>query len=86
MVNHTRLDCILGSASIMRQGVAQATWHAAHRVGRSASSWPSQPLMANVLADLAVESEAATAAALRLARAFDADSGRRATRSCCNAC
>jgi putative acyl-CoA dehydrogenase len=71
MVNHTRLDCILGSTSIMRQGVAQATWHAAHRVafGRLLSE---QPLMANVLADLAIESEAATVSALRLARAFDA--------------
>ncbi len=71
MVNHTRLDCILGSTSIMRQGVAQATWHAAHRLafGRLLSE---QPLMANVLADLAIESEAATVSALRLARAFDA--------------
>ncbi len=71
MVNHTRLDCILGSASIMRQGVAQATWHAAHRMvfGRLLAE---QPLMANVLADLAVESEAATASALRLARSYDA--------------
>jgi putative acyl-CoA dehydrogenase len=71
MVNHTRLDCILGSASIMRQGVAQATWHAAHR---SAFGGPlaEQPLMANVLADLAIESEAATASALRMARAYDA--------------
>jgi putative acyl-CoA dehydrogenase len=70
MVNHTRLDCILGSASIMRQGTAQATWHAAHRMsfGRLLSE---QPLMATVLADLAVESEAATVSALRLARAFD---------------
>ncbi|MBF6556848.1 MAG: isovaleryl-CoA dehydrogenase [Acidimicrobiales bacterium] len=71
MVNHTRLDCILGSASIMRQGVAQATWHAAHRrvFGRLLAE---QPLMANVLADLAIESEAATASALRLARSYDA--------------
>ena len=71
MVNHTRLDCVLGSASVMRQGVAQATWHAAHRraFGRRLAD---QPLMAGVLADLAVESEAATAAALRLARAYDA--------------
>ena len=71
MVNHTRLDCILGSTSIMRQGVAQATWHTSHRVafGRLLAE---QPLMANVLADLAIESEAATASALRLARAFDA--------------
>jgi len=74
MVNHTRLDCILGSASIMRQGVAQATWHAAHRsvFGRLLAG---QPLMENVLADLAVESEAATASALRLARAYDAAEG-----------
>jgi putative acyl-CoA dehydrogenase len=72
MVNHTRLDCILGSTAIMRHGVAQATWHAHHRsaFGRLLDD---QPLMANVLADLAVESEAATAAALRLARTFDAD-------------
>jgi putative acyl-CoA dehydrogenase len=71
MVSHTRLDCSLGSAAIMRQGVAQATWHAHHRAafGRRLDE---QPLMANVLADLAVESEAATTAALRLARAYDA--------------
>ncbi len=74
MVNHTRLDCILGSAAIMRQGVAQAAWHAAHRsvFGKVLAE---QPLMANVLADLAIESEAATAAALRLARAYDASGG-----------
>lgn len=72
MVNHTRLDCILGSAAIMREGVAEACWHATHRsvFGRHLAE---QPLMANVLADLAVESEAATAAALRLARAYDAE-------------
>ena len=71
MVNHTRLDCVLGSTAVLRQGVAQATWHAAHRqaFGRPLAD---QPLMANVLADLALESEAATAAALRLARSYDA--------------
>jgi putative acyl-CoA dehydrogenase len=71
MVNHTRLDCVLGSASGMRQGVAQATHHAAHR---SAFGLPlaQQPLMRNVLADLCVESEAATVTAMRLARAYDA--------------
>lgn len=71
MVNHTRLDCVLGATAIHRQGVAQATWHAHHR---SAFGAPldRQPLMANVLADLAVESEAATLSAIRLARAFDA--------------
>ena len=70
MVNHTRLDCTLGAAAGMRAGVAQASWHAAHRsaFGRMLAS---QPLMQNVLADLAVESEAATVAALRLARAYD---------------
>ncbi len=72
MVNHTRLDCVLGSTAIMRQGVAQATWHAHHRSAFGAEL-DHQPLMANVLADLAVESEAATLSALRLAAAFDAD-------------
>lgn len=70
MVNSTRLDCVIGSAALMRQALAQATHHAAHR---SAFGRPlvDQPLMANVLADLAVESEAATALMLRLARATD---------------
>jgi putative acyl-CoA dehydrogenase len=70
MVNHTRLDCVLGSATGMRVAVEQATWHAAHRsaFGRLLAD---QPLMRNVLADLCVESEAATVTALRLARAFD---------------
>jgi putative acyl-CoA dehydrogenase len=56
----------------MRQGVAQATWHTHHRTAFG-SVLDAQPLMTNVLADLVIESEAATAAALRLARAFDAD-------------
>jgi putative acyl-CoA dehydrogenase len=70
MVTHTRLDCIIGSAAGMRRGVAEAVWHARHRsaFGRRLVE---QPLMVNVLADLAVESEAATATALRLARAYD---------------
>ena len=70
MVGHTRLDCVLGSAGGMRAAVAQATWHASHRsaFGRTLID---QPLMRNVLADLALESEAATAVALRLARAYD---------------
>jgi putative acyl-CoA dehydrogenase len=70
MVVHTRLDCVLGSAGLMRQAVAEATHHAAHRsaFGRLLAD---QPLMRNVLADLCVESEAATISALRLARAFD---------------
>ncbi len=70
MVNHTRLDCVLGSAAGMRRAVAEATNHAAHRsaFGRRLIE---QPLMTNVLADLCVESEAATLVAMRLARAFD---------------
>jgi putative acyl-CoA dehydrogenase len=72
MVNQTRLDCVLGSTSIMRQGVAQASWHTHHRTAFGAPL-DEQPLMANVLADLILESEAATVSALRLARAFEAD-------------
>jgi putative acyl-CoA dehydrogenase len=70
MVNLTRLDCVLGSAGGMRLGVEHATHHAAHRsaFGRRLVE---QPLMQNVLADLCLESEAATAVGLRLARAFD---------------
>ena len=70
MVNHTRLDCVIGSATGMRQGVAQATHHAAYR-SAFGKRLAEQPLMQNVLADLAVESEAATATAMRLARAYD---------------
>jgi putative acyl-CoA dehydrogenase len=70
MVNHTRLDCALGSATGMRAGVALASWHAAHR-SAFGKMLIDQPLMQNVLADLAVESEAATVSALRLARAYD---------------
>jgi putative acyl-CoA dehydrogenase len=70
MVNHTRLDCVIGAAGGMRAAVAQATWHAAHRSAFGARL-ADQPLMVNVLADLAIESEAATATALRLARAYD---------------
>jgi putative acyl-CoA dehydrogenase len=74
MVNHTRLDCIIGSASLMRQAVAQATHHAAHRsaFGKLLSE---QPLMVNVLADIAVESEAATVLMMRLAGSLDRASG-----------
>jgi putative acyl-CoA dehydrogenase len=70
MVNHTRLDCVLGSTSGMRQGVAQATHHAAHR-SAFGKLLIDQPLMRNVLADLCIESEAATVTAMRLARAYD---------------
>ena len=70
MVNHTRLDCVIGSASLMRHAVAQATHHTAHRsaFGKLLSE---QPLMVNVLADLAIESEATTILMMRLAGAFD---------------
>jgi putative acyl-CoA dehydrogenase len=70
MVVQTRLDCVLGSTALMRRAVAEATHHAAHRAafGRKLVD---QPLMANVLADLCIESEAATVTAMRLARAFD---------------
>jgi putative acyl-CoA dehydrogenase len=70
MVGHTRLDCVIGGAAGMRAGVVQATHHAAHRsaFGRRLID---QPLMRNVLADLCVESEAATMLAMRLARAYD---------------
>ena len=72
MVVHTRLDCVLGSTGLMRRAVAEATHHAAHRsaFGRTLID---QPLMLNVLADLCVDSEAATVLALRLARAYDED-------------
>ena len=71
MVQHTRLDCVIGSASLMRQAVVQAIHHARHRqaFGRLLIN---QPLMRNVLADLCLESEAATLLMMRLARAFDA--------------
>ena len=70
MVAHTRLDCVIGSTAGMRWAVANATWHASHRsaFGRTLSD---QPLMQNVLADLCIESEAATALAMRLARSYD---------------
>src|SRR5436190_6463575 len=72
MVVHTRLDCVLGSTGLIRRAVAEATHHAAHRTafGRVLAE---QPLMENVLADLCIDSEAATALALRLARAYDED-------------
>ena len=70
MVAHTRLDCVLGAAAGMRLGVAQAVHHAGHRSAFGARL-VDQPLMGNVLADLCVESEAATVLAMRLARAFD---------------
>ncbi|HEX5308738.1 MAG TPA: acyl-CoA dehydrogenase family protein [Solirubrobacteraceae bacterium] len=70
MVGHTRLDCVIGSAAGMRAGVVNATWHAMHR-STFGKLLVDQPLMRNVLADLCIESEAATALAMRLARAYD---------------
>lgn len=70
MAVYTRLDCVLGSAGLMRQAAAQALHHATHRYAFQ-RRLVDQPLMANVLADLALETEAATALAMRLARAFD---------------
>jgi len=72
MVAATRMDCVLGSASLMRQAVAQATHHAAYR-SAFGGLLIDKPLMRNVLADLALESEAATSTALRLAASFDLD-------------
>ncbi len=68
---YTRLDCAIGTAGLMRQALSQALWHAAQRsaFGRLLTE---QPLMKNVLADLALEAEAASALALRLSRAYDA--------------
>jgi putative acyl-CoA dehydrogenase len=70
MANHTRLDCVIGSAGLMRQAFVQAAHHARHRsaFGRHLAE---QALMRNVLSDLALESEAATLLMLRLARAFE---------------
>jgi putative acyl-CoA dehydrogenase len=70
MVNHTRLDCVIGAAAGLRFGTAWALHHARHRSAFGKLLWD-QPLMRNVLADLAIESEAATVAMMRLARAYD---------------
>ena len=71
MVMLTRLDCMLGSAGCMRMALAQATHHVRHRsaFGRRLSE---QPLMRSVLADIAIEAEAALALSMRVARAVDA--------------
>ncbi|POP69550.1 acyl-CoA dehydrogenase family protein [Pseudomonas syringae] len=70
MVAMTRFDCMIGSSALMRQALTQATHHCAHRAvsGRLLAE---QPLMQNVLADLALESEAALALTLRMGRALD---------------
>ncbi len=73
MVNHTRLDCVLGAAGTMRACLMHAAHHASHRsaFGRKLLD---QPLMRAVLADIAIESEAATTLSLRLAHAYDHES------------
>lgn len=70
MVHHTRLDCTVAPAAYMRQALAQALWHTSHRTAFQ-RKLIDQPLMSRVLADLAVESEAATTLAFRVARSFD---------------
>jgi putative acyl-CoA dehydrogenase len=70
MVNGTRLDCVMGSVALMRQAVAQAGWHVAHR-NAFGSPLSDKPLMQNVLADLEIETETATLMMVRLAGAFD---------------
>ena len=70
MGNYTRLDCCIGSSALMRQAVAQAIHHARHRTAFQ-KKLIDQPLMTNVLADLAIEAEAALALTMRLARAYD---------------
>ena len=76
MVHATRFDCILAPAAYMRQAVANALWHAAHRTAFQ-RKLIDQPLMRSVLADMAIESEAATALTFRIAKSFDesADEG-----------
>jgi putative acyl-CoA dehydrogenase len=70
MVHHTRLDCAIAPAAYMRSALAHALWHASHRKAFG-TLLIDQPLMRQVLADLAVDSEAATALAFRVARSFD---------------
>jgi putative acyl-CoA dehydrogenase len=72
MVNHTRLDCLLGATTGLRRGTLEAIHHARHRSAFGALL-VDQPAMQNVLADLAIESEAATASAMRVARSYDED-------------
>lgn len=70
MVTHTRLDCAIASAGLMRQAFVQAYHHASYR-STFGKKLIDQPLMRNVLADLALESQAATILMMRLARSFD---------------
>jgi putative acyl-CoA dehydrogenase len=74
MVNGTRLDCVIGSASVMRQALAQAGWHVSQR-SAFGTKLLDKPLMQNVIADLEVEVEAATLMMVRLAGSFDRAEG-----------
>ncbi len=74
MVNHTRLDCAIAAAGLMRQALVQAVHHCCHRAAFG-KLLLEQPLMQNVLADLVLESEAATLMAMRLAESFDRRAG-----------
>jgi putative acyl-CoA dehydrogenase len=76
MVQRTRLDCVLGTAAGMRQSVAEALWHARERRAFG-ELLVDQPAMTAVLADLALESEAAMLTGLRLAQLFEADASDR---------
>lgn len=70
MVRHTRLDCAIGSAATMQRALAEAIHHCHHR-SAFGKKLIDQPLMKNVLADLCLESAAATTLAMRLAKGFD---------------
>ena len=70
MVNHTRLDCVIGSTAVLRQAVWQAAHHCRYRCAFG-KRLAEQPLMRNVLADLSVEAEASVLLMMRLARAYD---------------
>jgi len=78
MVSATRLDCVLGSTALMHKALAEATWYAGHRMAFG-KRLIDQPLMREVLADLAIEVEAATWLALRLAAATDHSVGAQPT-------
>jgi putative acyl-CoA dehydrogenase len=70
MATYTRLNCVMGSAGLIRQAVVQAIHHTRHRHAFG-KRLVDQPLMRNVLADMALESEAATLLMMRLTQAFD---------------
>lgn len=74
MVNHTRLDCVIASAGLMHQATLQAIHHCTHR-SAFGKKLIDQPLMLNVLADLSLETEAATLLMMRLSRSFDEKTG-----------